>query len=145
VLLLRGNGTSGFFEPTHFPSGGFPIAIISADLDEDGHLDVAVVNCVSDVSLLLGRHRIAERAGSARHWRRSRFACLRDFDEDGHLDLAIAYSSGRMTLFFGNGRGGFPLDPPSRRSIPRISRQPTSTEAALRGRDEHSFGPLLAT
>lgn len=87
-----------------------PLAVVAADFDVDGRIDLATANEQSgDVAVLLGR-------GSDDFAPALRFAAGRspsalaaaDFDADGRLDLVAANSgSDELTLFAGRGDGTF--------------------------------------
>jgi hypothetical protein len=108
VLVFLGNGDGTFGTPTAFAlTGDAPNAVAAADLDGDGHLDLAIANLFSfDVEVLLGD-------GTGVFGTGVRFPtspnpdglAVGDLNEDGHLDLAVASEGGSLLL--GTGMGGF--------------------------------------
>jgi hypothetical protein len=84
--------------------GTDPQAIVAADFNNDGRLDLATANTVGNtVSVLLGNANrtfgsaITSTAGSS-----SKSIAVGDFDNDGNLDLVVARS-----VLFGKGDGSF--------------------------------------
>lgn len=54
VSVLAGDGKGKFAPAVHFGAAGAPRAVVVADFDKDGKLDLAVVNRDSDtVSIML--------------------------------------------------------------------------------------------
>jgi hypothetical protein len=91
-----------------YPTGASPQAVITADFNNDGRLDVATANFgSSDVSVLLGNadgsFQLAQNSavGAGPH-----SLAVGDFNADGKLDLATANASD-VSVLFGNGNGGF--------------------------------------
>ncbi len=92
------------------PAGTSPISVSSADLDEDGHADLAVANFgTDDVTILLGDGAGAFSAmppvaagvdpGAA---------AVSDVNGDGDLDLVVAnFNGGDVSVALGNGNGAF--------------------------------------
>ena len=91
------------------------------DFDEDGWLDVFVVNGTtlegfpagSEPRPHLYRNRgdrtfddVTERAGLRNQWGWGQGACVGDYDSDGHDDLVVTYY-GQNRLFRNTGRGAF--------------------------------------
>jgi hypothetical protein len=91
-------------------TGSQPISIITARLDRDRHLDLAVANLASDtISVFFGR-------GSGRFHkpavvstgRGPRSIQAADVNEDGAIDLLVADSASKtVSLLLGTGRGSF--------------------------------------
>jgi VCBS repeat protein len=112
VLVLRGNGTGGFFEPMHFACGLFPAAIVVIDANEDGHLDVAVADCDGNAVVILlgdGHGRLGSPSPFAVGSGPTSLAAA-DVDEDGHVDLVVGESlSLTATVLLGDGRGSFSI------------------------------------
>jgi hypothetical protein len=122
VESLEDRLTPSFSPATTFPVGPHPQAVVSADLNGDGRLDLATANSDSGtVSVLLGDGAggfgaaVDSDAGSFGGNRASLAAA--DFNNDGHLDLAAAiyfydapnYNNefGRLSVLPGNGDGTF--------------------------------------
>lgn len=108
VLLGKGNGT--FKAPVRYQTGLGPYAVIAADFNHDGKLDLAVSDEFDNaVSILLGNG-----DGTFRPQKKfitplyPRELAAADFDGDGNLDLAINGSSnGFLGVMLGNGDGTF--------------------------------------
>ncbi len=122
VLVFLGNGSGGF-APTPgspFLSGGLlPASITSADFNGDGIMDLAVANQGSNnVSVFLGNGSggFAPAPGSPFSSGGSSpfFITSADFNGDGIMDLAVANrGSNNVSVFLGNGSGGFAPAPGS--------------------------------
>ena len=107
--------TGTFIAPPQYPSGIGGMAMVTADFNGDGKLDLVVVddcplsgcvNASSTVSLLLGngdgtfQPPVNLTVGS--------YVAVGDFNGDGKLDLVVAnYNTGTMGVLFGNGDGTF--------------------------------------
>ncbi len=114
VSVLLGKGNGGFQSAVDYPAGKTPRSVAVGDFNEDGHLDMVVANESSNnVSLLLGngdgtfQPAINISAGTGPF-----FVAVADFNGDHHLDMAVAnfaeaMHEGRVTVFLGNGNGGF--------------------------------------
>ncbi len=110
VSLGKGDGTFTSGPNSPIPLGASLTAIVAADFNGDGKLDLAVTDGVTNVVMILlgngdgtfgppatipvGKEPLAIVAG--------------DFNNDGKLDLAVAnYQDGTVTLLLGNGDGTF--------------------------------------
>jgi hypothetical protein len=90
--------------------GSYLSAIVKADFDGDGKLDVAVTNSIDNsVTILLGNGDGTFGAPTAIPFGNQPDAIIAaDFSNDGKLDLAIAnFADGTITLLLGNGDGTF--------------------------------------
>lgn len=97
------------------PFGGQTEAIDAGDFNEDGHVDLVVMNgailelLLGDGTGNFGAPLVRRRGGSGRTR-----VVARDLNGDGHLDVAVAYRSGAVWLFEGDGAGelsdGVPVD-----------------------------------
>src|SRR5690606_24688728 len=131
-VLLASDGTGGFAAPRAFRSGEMARAIVAADLDADGDLDVLVVN---SGSLTITVH---ENAGGFALPDQvvvptlSDHSDVGDVDGDGDLDLVTA-SSVSITLLRNQGGGSFT-------AVPALS--PGRTISSVRLRDVTSDGIL---
>ncbi len=91
-LGIRVVGKVDFEPAVHFPAGEIPVALIAADIDGDGLLDLVTANRDGDdVSILLGRGdgsfepAIHYEAGDG-----PGAVAAGDFNSDGRMDLAVA-------------------------------------------------------
>jgi hypothetical protein len=114
VIVLLGNGSGGFTAAagSPFTAGMDPASLVVGDFNGDGIQDLAAANFGDGtVTVLLGNGAggFAEAAGSP-------FAVvgapnplvMGDFNGDGIEDLATAnFDSNTVTVFLGNGAGGF--------------------------------------
>jgi hypothetical protein len=117
ITLLPGNGDGTFQAPVTvaLPSGSEPTSVVAGDFNNDGRMDLAVVDfALSTVSILLGNgngtfitlapipigdgpYTIAEG----------------DFTGNGIIDLAVTDPyAGTVTILLGNGDGTFRPQPP---------------------------------
>src|SRR5262245_13169493 len=93
-----------------FPVGNLPQAVVTADFNNDGHLDLATANYYDgDVSVLLGDERGAFGAANDLVAGTNPVSlAVGDFNNDGHLDLATANKgSNDLSMLLGNGDGTF--------------------------------------
>jgi hypothetical protein len=123
VTLLLGNGNGTFQPPRVFPLGQTPVAILAADLNGDGNLDVVTANKNNTVSVLLGtgtgsfRLPVLVKVGPGRFVHEPPTypagpgpvaLAVGDFSGDHILDLAIADSgANQVSLLYGTGNGQF--------------------------------------
>jgi hypothetical protein len=121
LLIALGNGDGTFQTPTALPSGGFYAeSLVIADFNNDGNLDIALVNNCTDsgcsaggsVSIYFGNgngtftlfNTISTLTGSALS------VVAGDFNNDGVADLAVVGGSGMggtVNLLLGKGDGSF--------------------------------------
>jgi parallel beta-helix repeat protein len=105
------DGGSAVFELFNsFAVGTSPMAVIAADVDHDGDLDLASANETSaDVSVLLGNGDGTFGAALPYGVGTTPVAiCCGDFNDDGDPDLAVANSaSNNVSILLGNGSSGF--------------------------------------
>src|SRR5688572_1265157 len=95
--------------PATYATGARPRAVVTADVDEDGDLDVIVANSGgNDLTLYRNaRGRLSPASPIPAGTEPSDLAAG-DFDRDGHVDLAIAnHETSGVTVLLGDGRGGF--------------------------------------
>lgn len=110
VSVLLGDGRGGFGAKADFPAGAGPTDLTSADLNGDGHPDLAIANgSANTVSVLLGDGgggfgaKADFEVGSGPH-----SVAAADFDSDGNLDLVSAdMRSNTVSVLFGTGSGSF--------------------------------------
>ena len=126
LLIALGNGDGTFQTPTALPSGGFYAeSLVVADFNNDGNLDVALVNNCTDSDCSrwgFGQYLSGE-------WKRDVYVVEHDylpspavpvsvvagdFNNDGFADLAVAglitelpFRPGMVNVLLGNGDGSF--------------------------------------
>ncbi|WP_363321613.1 FG-GAP-like repeat-containing protein, partial [Polycladomyces subterraneus] len=120
VSVFLGNGAGGFTLTSSFSSGGVrPNNITTADFNGDGKPDLAVTNFISNtVSVFLGNGAggFSPAPGSpfASGGTRPQGLTTADFNGDGKPDLALTNAnSNTVSVFLGNGTGGFTPAPGS--------------------------------
>jgi hypothetical protein len=132
VTILLGTGADQFAPAPTSPervaadarSSVLPVAVTAADLNHDGHPDLATANAYGDsVTLLLGRGNgdFGRATGSPvkvrtapRHRATVSSVAAGDFDGDGHPDLVTAdTSANRVSVLLGDGTGTFTEAPTS--------------------------------
>jgi hypothetical protein len=114
VSILLGNGDGTFQPGTEFPAGRGPGAIVAADLDGDGHLDLALtdyipINVVSAVAVLRGNGNGTFQSLVALRTANGPVRIVAaDLDGDGDLDLATADLGGNaVSILRNSGNGTF--------------------------------------
>jgi hypothetical protein len=122
LLIAAGNGNGTFQAPTALPSGGFYAeSLVIADFNNDGNLDIALVNNCSDsacsdggsVSIFLGTGNgsflLAKTISLP--FRHPSSIVAGDFNNDGAVDLAVGMNTGFLQnidqILLGNGDGSF--------------------------------------
>jgi Calx-beta domain/FG-GAP-like repeat/FG-GAP repeat len=110
--VLEDRSVPAFLAPVDYAAGSYPIAVVTADFNGDGHLDLATANYSSnDVSVLLGNG--DGTLQTARNYATGALpGCIAagDFNGDGKLDLVTAdgyYGDGQIRVLLGNGDGSF--------------------------------------
>jgi hypothetical protein len=98
-----------FYAPVSYATDTSPYAVVTADFNRDGRLDLAVANYGSNtVSILLGNGDGTFQA--ARNYTTDaypRSVAVGDFNGDGKLDLVTATDAGTVSVLLGNGDGSF--------------------------------------
>jgi len=109
VTVLFGRGDGSFPKRKSFPTGGGPLSVSAADVNEDGNIDLLTANFQSGISVLLGDGRGEFRpplefpAGKA-----NTYIYVTDLDQDGHLDvLALGMHDDSLAFLRGHGTGTF--------------------------------------
>jgi hypothetical protein len=110
--LLRGDGTGGFLNPASpatFATGSEPTVVVTGDFTGDGHLDLAILNTVSDtISIYLGDgHGGFTFAGTIDAGNSPTGLSVADINGDGKLDLLVGNSFGDVLILYGKGDGTF--------------------------------------
>jgi hypothetical protein len=119
LVVLRGDGTGGFREPTESQTGDSPHSLVSGGLgddhvvvgrfDEDAIDDVAVTGYASlSIAIMLGDGQggFGQPTQVPTAGRPSSIAAA-DFNGDGNADLAVALAEdGQLEVFLGDGNGG---------------------------------------
>ncbi len=102
IGILLGTGSGGFGAPSFIDAGGlFTTGVTVADLNGDGHLDLATANYSSDsISILLGNGTGAFAAATPLAVGARPFSiAASDFDGNSTLDLAIGnFGSDNLTI-----------------------------------------------
>ena len=119
MTLLLGNGTGGFTPATGSPftAGTGPRSIAVGDFNNDGHLDLAIVNNGSNnLTILLGTgtggFNIIAGVPVPITGTSQVSIAVGDFNGDGAQGLAVANSgSNNITILLGSGTGLFPRPP----------------------------------
>jgi hypothetical protein len=119
VAILPGRGDGSFGSPFFFSVGGAqPEALVAADLNHDGRLDLATVDDTLDqggrpvessVSVLLGKgNGTFQPAGEPFPVGLSTGSMsAADVNGDGHIDVVTGTSEGAVSLLLGRGDGTF--------------------------------------
>ncbi len=112
VSILLGNGDGTFQPPVQYAVGDQPFSIVAGDFNNDGNLDLAVANSLSDyLSILIGNgDGTFQPAMQSPPVSSPDFVTAADFNGDGKLDL-LAFSKANpckcISVLFGNGDGTF--------------------------------------
>ncbi len=105
--VLKGNGDGTFAEPGLYFGAGTWLAV--NDFNEDGLPDVAGVDWYTHHLFLSLGDGLGGFAHHADYMAAASPLCAAsaDFNEDGHADVAIGNDIDSITIFLGNGQGGF--------------------------------------
>jgi hypothetical protein len=110
LFVFLGDGQGGFDLASESPNevGTRPRMLAADDLNEDGHLDVAIANYGSDdIALLLGNGEGSFKTALSLSATRPVSLSIGDFNEDSHSDVIIAQGDGTIIVFTGSGDGEF--------------------------------------
>ena len=110
MSLFLGRGDGAFQSSSVIPSSNEPAALVLADVNADGILDLLAVNKSGNtISVMLGAGDGSFLPGADYVVGNSPLSvALADFNKDGHLDFATANSGdGTVSLARGNGDGTF--------------------------------------
>jgi hypothetical protein len=106
---LEAREVPAFLAPTNYPTGASAWDVKTADLNNDGKLDLIWVNpSAGTVSVALGNGNgtfAAPRSFPAEA--NARALAVADFNADGKLDVITANATGTLSLLKGNGNGTF--------------------------------------
>src|SRR5262249_55920747 len=111
VSVLLAQPTGGYAPRVPYPAGIVPNAVLAADLDTDGDIDLAIVN-QNDVGALTilfndGTGQFAPPVSYPITGYPTAIAAA-DLDHDGAPDLAIACGNpGRVLIYHNDGHGAF--------------------------------------
>jgi hypothetical protein len=115
VFLGKGDGT--FQAPVNYSLNGQPFALVAADFNNDGKLDLVTVG--NGVSLLLGKGDGTFQAAVTTPVPGNLAGLVvADFNLDGNLDIATSIDQDRVTLLLGNGNGTFQTPIAGQGSVP---------------------------
>ncbi len=113
VTVLLGNGSGGFTAAagSPFAVGSEPIGIVAADFNRDGKADLVTANNLDQsLTVLLGTGSggfVTARGSPALLGSAPVAIASGDFDLDGKADIVTAAFTGKVSVIFGNGAGGF--------------------------------------
>lgn len=113
VSIYLGNGDGTFAAPQTFAVGTDPVALVAADFNGDGKVDLAVLNDQdATVSLLLGNGDGTFQPQTTTSTGQNPVSIVAgDFNSDGYVDLAIANTSATVSVLLGKGDGTFTAKP----------------------------------
>jgi hypothetical protein len=112
ILLGNGNGSFSLAQNSTFATGSDPWAIVAADFNGDGKLDLAVANIQgASLTILLGNGdgTFTPAAGSPIAVGSGPYTvAVGDLNSDGKMDLVVAnQNDSTLTILLGNGDGTF--------------------------------------
>jgi hypothetical protein len=141
VRILRGDGSGGFSPATPVAVGDQPTAIVAADFNRDGYLDLAVANeGTDDVQVLLNGGDTFSPMPTPLTLPGTDVNPLAiaadDFDGDGDADLAVAAFGGDRLHLYRNDNGTFTSTPVVSLDAPYILRSMTAADVNLDGRPD---------
>lgn len=107
--LGGGIGDGTFSKVTTYATGGRPYVVTTADLNNDGNLDIVSANPThNNLTVAMGRGDGTISSLRTISSTDPYTVALRDFDNDGKIDIATAsYTASTLTLFRGQGDGSF--------------------------------------
>src|SRR5262249_41413611 len=108
IAVLRQNEEGSFAAARTFTVGANPAAVVVADVNGDGRMDVATANLESDnVSVLLGNGDGSLAPAQNYQVGRAESLALHDFNAAGFLDIVTANRHSFVSVLPGNGDGTF--------------------------------------
>lgn len=110
LSIFIGNGVGGFSAPTDIMIGAYPQSITSADLNNDGKIDIATSNN-SSLSIALGNgiggFSVNNLYGAGNYG----FITTGDFNSDGNIDLVLrSYFANVTSIALGDGSGTYSVN-----------------------------------
>lgn len=119
LVVLLGDGTGGFSPFVSLPAGNHNHGVITADLNHDGHLDLAATtadatNPTAETNVI--QTYLGDGTGgfpTHRLWKVERSGLgpldvqAADLNKDSHLDLVAVGAGGEVAVLLGNGSGNF--------------------------------------
>lgn len=107
--VLFGDGTGGFGGLLELDAGETPFQVATADMNEDGHLDLVVGHLFDVIHIFPGRGDGTFASFIRAEGMDGAIFAVGDVDGDGHLDLiAKAIGAAPPEILYGDGNGGFP-------------------------------------
>ena len=111
LVLVQGHGDGTFVNATLISSDGSPSAVAVGDFNNDGKLDLSVVNnAQATMSVLLGNGDLTFQpaVSYATSGSFNTSVAVGDFDRDGKQDLAVTnFNDNAVSVYLGNGDGTF--------------------------------------
>jgi hypothetical protein len=112
VSVLLGNGDGSFQAPNTYVTGDFPSAVLVADFNNDGKLDLVVnEGWDSSIAILLGNGDGTFQAPALMQLSAAAEVAAGDFNRDGKPDLALSFlansQTSELSILLGNGDGTF--------------------------------------
>lgn len=115
VSIWLGQGDGNFLMPTDYRTGKRPLSVSFADFNNDGLLDLFVVNGqMNTITIFLGKGNgtFQEQGIDSGGDAGPNHGLAQDFDGDQILDVAVVnIQSGSMSVLFGKGDGSFRYPP----------------------------------
>jgi hypothetical protein len=135
VMVLFGGGDGTFKKPTTYKLGGGPFAIAAADLNGDGHPDIALTTNAGEVDILMntgtGKFKHTHSYGAGSEPFGVTIAALRR-EGKGDQDLVVSCAGG-VGVLLGKGDGTFGTE--TVYSTNRIGQKPSNAVIADFNRD----------
>ncbi|HEX8492498.1 MAG TPA: FG-GAP-like repeat-containing protein [Pyrinomonadaceae bacterium] len=116
LTVLLNNGAGGFLAPNNIPAGINPRSIITADFNNDGHLELAVLHyssgscCINGFATILlgdGTGKFTSAISPVSVGFNPGSLAVGDFNKDGKSDLVATLGNSKVSVLLGNGTGGF--------------------------------------
>jgi len=112
ISILVNDGEGGFIQPsTNIPSyGEFPRFVAASDVNNDGYIDLACVNVISDSFTVItnSEEMIFTKDSSYGLFNDPRHFVIADLNNDGSLDIAIPNRNpDTVSIFLNNGYGEY--------------------------------------